>query len=120
MYLAGGTTPSHPQGGLYKTADGGKTWKKIIGDAELAKFTPPGYTNAGCVKLHPDDPNIVYYGTEGHGLWVSKDAGSTWQVFESLPFRGIVNLAFDPADRKTIYVCTYGCSVLKGHYLPIK
>ncbi len=48
------------QGGLYRTLDGGQTWKAIFdGAASLA---------VGAVALAPSDPTILYVGTGENGL----------------------------------------------------
>jgi photosystem II stability/assembly factor-like uncharacterized protein len=119
IYLAAATAPAKAQGGAYKTTDGGKTWKHVLTDADLAKWVRPDYSHGMMVKFHPDDPALVYFGTASHGLWFSKDAGATWKVFEKFPFRAVQNVVFDPADHKTMYVCTFGAGVWKGAYLPV-
>jgi hypothetical protein len=69
------------------------------------------------VKLHPDDPNIVYV-CSSHGLWVSTDGGATWKWFTEIPFGSAQNVAVDPLDHKTIYVTTFGGGTWKGPHLP--
>jgi photosystem II stability/assembly factor-like uncharacterized protein len=118
IYLAAGTAPHRPQGGLYRTTDGGATWKRIVTDAFLGRWTPPEYDNTLTVTLHPDDSNIVYLGSEAHGLWVSRTAGADWEVFQQFPFRGPTRVDFEPADRQTIRVSTFGSGTWRGPYLP--
>ncbi len=75
---------SNPERGLYKTTDGGETWK-------LAKFISD---KAGFVDLvmHPRDPNTLWAsswervrnayefrsGGPGSALWKSTDGGESW------------------------------------------
>jgi photosystem II stability/assembly factor-like uncharacterized protein len=118
IYLTAATSPAAAQGGIYKTIDGGKTWQKLMGDADFAKSGPPGYVHAEFINLHPDKPDHVYVGTETHGLWMSPDAGKTWKKFENIPFKPVTNVTFDPKDTSVMYVCTYGCGVWRGNYLP--
>ena len=70
--------------GVYKTIDGGKTWRKVLFANE----------NAGAIDLtfDPNNPRIVYAttwnvrrtpyslssGGEGSALWKSTDEGETW------------------------------------------
>ncbi|MFB3894356.1 MAG: WD40/YVTN/BNR-like repeat-containing protein [Phycisphaerae bacterium] len=117
VYLTAATIPGGPEGGGYKTTDGGKTWAHIMTDAMQAKWSPPSYCHAMMVKLHPDDPNTVYLAA--HGLWVSKDAGKTWEVFEKFPFSGVQNIQFDPADHKNLFITTFGGGLWKGGATPI-
>ena len=117
LYLSAATAPNFRQGGVYKTTDGGETWKRIISDDDFAKKRPPSYTHCMNVKLHPDNPDFVYV-CASHGLWVSTDAGETWKWFTGIPFGSAQNVAFDPLDRKIMYVTTFGGGIWKGPYLP--
>ncbi len=70
--------------GLYKTADGGKTWTK-------AKYIDPD-TGFNDVAIDPSNPKIIYAssfqrrrtwwgyngGGPGSALWKSSDGGATW------------------------------------------
>ncbi|MBA2477325.1 MAG: exo-alpha-sialidase [Sporichthyaceae bacterium] len=75
--------------GLYKSTDGGASWKLIHnGSANIAKCTgddveflngstcsPRGVRQ---VELDPNNSNIVYASSYARGVWRSSDAGSTW------------------------------------------
>ncbi|HVH69267.1 MAG TPA: hypothetical protein VM716_15470 [Gemmatimonadales bacterium] len=74
-----------PDRGVYRTADGGKTWARVL-------FVDP---NTGCsdLAMDPGDPNTLFAGMwqfevktwhlqsggAGSGLWVSRDGGVTWK-----------------------------------------
>jgi photosystem II stability/assembly factor-like uncharacterized protein len=67
-----------PDGGIYKSVDGGATWKK------LSKGLP--YENGGDVgriglDIYRKDPNIVYalVQTQKGGIYRSEDKGETWK-----------------------------------------
>jgi len=98
--------------GLYKTTDGGKTWKAILTISEN--------TGVGDVVLDPSNPDIVYasaYQRRRHvftlidggpesAIYKSTDAGSTWNKLKSgLPTvdMGRIGLAVSPADPNVIY-----------------
>jgi photosystem II stability/assembly factor-like uncharacterized protein len=114
IYLAAATAPHTPQGGLYKTTDGGKNWKHVIDDATFAKNASPSFSQCMFVTLHPDNPSVVYLSTGSHGLWISKDAGKSFNRIEGIPFRSIDRVTFDPRDHHTLYVTTFGGGVWKG------
>ncbi len=89
--------------GMYKSVDGGKTWKHIgLGDTQqIAR-----------IRVHPKDPNIVYVAALGHlwgnsderGIFRTSDGGKTWQ---KILFRnnatGASELAMDPSNPNTLY-----------------
>jgi photosystem II stability/assembly factor-like uncharacterized protein len=98
--------------GVYKTIDGGKTWKKTL------------YVDAdtGCsdITVDPQDPRILYAGTwkfrrtawsfssggPGSGLWKSIDGGETWKPLTTgLPAgeKGRVAVAVAPSRPSVVY-----------------
>ena len=118
IYLTAATFPNGSQGGIYGTTGGGKTWKRLMQDADFAKSGGSSFVHCLYVNLHPAKPDYVYIGTTSHGLWVSQDAGQTWKRFEKLPFTSASNLTFDPANPEIMYVSTFGGGIWKGNYLP--
>jgi photosystem II stability/assembly factor-like uncharacterized protein len=118
IYINASTIPGANIGGIFKTIDGGKEWKQLLTDEDFGKWCSPSFYEGSTLNLHPDDPNIVYVGTESHGLWYTTDAGKSWKVYESFPFGSPQNVAFDPADHKRIVVTTFGAGAWKGPYLP--
>ena len=104
----GAADAGNDQGGLYRTKDGGTTWMRV------ARF---GKEHFGAY-FHPSRPGWVYAtmceGTPEWALWLSTDAGDTWSPFKSFPFENTQRVQFDPDDPNTIYVTTFGGSVLKG------
>lgn len=89
--------------GMYKSTDAGKTWTHIGLE---------GTRQIGKILVDPKDPNLVYVAALGHvyganpdrGVFRSRDGGATWQkvLFKSDDV-GAIDLAFDPANSRTIY-----------------
>jgi photosystem II stability/assembly factor-like uncharacterized protein len=100
--------------GVFKTVDGGKTWKKVL------------YVNnqTGCSDLimEPGNPSVLYAGTwrilrtpyslesggEGSGIWKSTDGGETWKnISASKGFPkglwGIVGVTVSPSNTDKVY-----------------
>ncbi len=100
--------------GIYKTMNGGKTWKRVL------------YVNnqTGCSDLvmEPGNPSVFYAGTwrlirtpyslesggTGSGLWKSVDGGETWvniTAKKGLPkgIWGIVGVAVAPSNPDKVY-----------------
>jgi hypothetical protein len=100
------------EGGLYRTTDGGLTWKKLA---------QKGREHFGAF-YHPNHSQWIYMTlTEGapeSGLYLSRDDGATWQPFSGLPFRNIQRVSFDPSRPKEIILTTFGSSILRGHEEP--
>jgi photosystem II stability/assembly factor-like uncharacterized protein len=98
--------------GLYRTADGGKTWAKLLDIDENTGVTD--------VALDPRNPDVILaathqrrrhqwtivHGGPGSGLHRSTDAGKTWKkVTAGLPTAelGRIGLAVLPADPSVVY-----------------
>ncbi len=98
--------------GLYKTTDGGKTWKAVI------KIS--AYTGVTDVVMDPTDPSIMYAaafqrqrkaysfvgGGPESGIYKSTDGGDNWtKLTEGLPKRDIgrIGLAVSRSQPRTVY-----------------
>ncbi len=104
----------HPERGLYKTTDGGKTWSKILfannktGVADMVM--DPTNPNKLIVALweHKRDPWFFKSGGPGSGLHITYDGGETWKQLsdkEGLPKGelGRIGLAIAPSKPKRVY-----------------
>ncbi len=103
------------QGGLYRTLDGGKTWKLLArkGSRHFGAYFHPRKKEWLYMTLCESGPAKWKEPYEA-SLWLSRDRGSTWKPFESLPFRNIQRVHFDPKDSTRMYVTTFGGSVWHG------
>jgi photosystem II stability/assembly factor-like uncharacterized protein len=55
----------------------------------------------------PGNPEKYYFGAVGGGVWVTENAGRTWNpIFDNVPVASIGAIAVAPSDPKTIYVGT--------------
>jgi photosystem II stability/assembly factor-like uncharacterized protein len=91
-------------GGLYRSADGGKTWTK------LTKDLPQGILGRVTLSISPAKPDIVFaiIESEKTGLYRSNDKGLTWKMInqsEAINDRPFYFsfLATDPADTNILY-----------------
>lgn len=59
------------------------------------------------VAIHPTDPNTMYAGFSGGGLFKTTDGGIDWQpIFDDQPFLAIGHVSIDPNQPETVYVGT--------------
>jgi photosystem II stability/assembly factor-like uncharacterized protein len=89
--------------GVYKSVDGGKTWRNVgLRDSY----------HIGAVRIHPKNADIVYVAALGHlwgpnaerGVYRSLDGGATWkQVLTRGPDAGAVDIALDPSNPRVLY-----------------
>ncbi len=75
---------------IYKSVDGGKTWKRTKKAPRYTAKKKQGKKDALAVKrtwnIQPDGRGRVYAGVEPAGLFYSDDGGASWQEFESLNY----------------------------------
>jgi len=104
-------TSGGPGSGLYRSADGGLTWKKLT-DPSLGNGLPGAKLLGRIgVSIHRKDPRVVYAlieAQEGGVLWRSDDRGERWRLVNSE--RRINNRPFyytqvraDPVDPDRVY-----------------
>ena len=93
--------------GVYKSIDGGKTWRHI------------GLTDTQAIariRVHPTNPDIVYVAALGHpygdneqrGVFRSTDGGNTWKKILYVGSKaGATDLVIDRTNPKVLYASTW-------------
>jgi photosystem II stability/assembly factor-like uncharacterized protein len=109
-------------GGVWKTTNGGITWKPIFDAQPIASI--------GALAVAPSDPNIIYVGTGeadfrsnltyGNGIYKSTDAGNTWTNIGMRDSRQISRIIVDPHNPNIVFVAVlghaYGPNLERGVY----
>lgn len=96
--------------GVYKSNDGGKTWKNM---------GLPESHHIGRILIHPSDSDVVYVAALGHlysdnperGLYKTSNGGKSWKKVLDIEVNGkkigVVDAAMHPTDPNTIIAATY-------------
>ena len=92
--------------GLYKSEDGGQTWRTSNG--AIQPWGPaPGSIDVRAVELNPDNPQQVFIATNANGIHRSDDRGQTWTQVLASPHYGGCLLAVPDAPLR-LYACLNG------------
>ncbi len=100
---ANSSRTSYAGTGIFKSTDGGKTWKNM-GLYESHHF--------GRIVVHPKDPDVVYAAVVGHlytwnrerGLYKTEDGGRTWrQVLYVNERTGCIDVLLHPRDPEIVF-----------------
>ena len=106
--------------GLFKSTDGGESWRKVLGDGLGNTPEDDAYTGVSEVHLDPRNPDVLYAvswqrirsvavlldGGPGTGIHKSVDGGETWrELTNGLPkeVMGKTGLAVSPQNPDVIY-----------------
>lgn len=113
------------QGGIWKSTDGGQTFKPVADDAPSLAIK--------VIRFAPNNSNIMYAGTGephasssiyGRGVLKSTDGGESWSHLPSSGsgwnFEGVAisGLQIHPTDSNTIYVTTAHIQTPVDHFNP--
>jgi len=116
VYVAAIGSPwgEHKERGIYKTIDGGKTWKQILfnniktGAADL--IIDPSNPNKLIAAMweHKRDPWFFKSGGKGSGLYITHDGGDNWKKItekEGFPKGdlGRIGVAISRSNPNTVY-----------------
>jgi len=96
-----------PGGGIFKSADGGLTWKPM----GLEKTE-----HIGRIVVHPTNPDVVYVAALGaawrsnpeRGLYRTKDGGTSWQLVKFVSDQaGFVDVAIHPTNPNVLFATSW-------------
>ena len=87
---------------VYRAEDYGAAW------TALHATLPSGSANV--IVEHPDDPAVLFLGTEHH-VFASTDRGASWARFPNLPTTAYDDMVIHPRD-KDLVLGTHGRSII--------
>ncbi len=104
----------NPERGVYRSTDGGQTWKQVL--------TKGNEAGAVDLAIDPSNPRVIYAafwqvsrkpwrldsGGPGSGLWKSMDGGDTWEDLSHAPglpkgVEGRVAITVSPANPQRVW-----------------
>src|SRR6478752_7283356 len=87
----------------------GTVWPPI-GPSPIAQGGSPVSGLVSAIAINPANPNLIYIGTAGGGVWRTDDGGTSWSpIFDRQLALGVGEpgaLAIDPNNTDVIYVGT--------------
>jgi photosystem II stability/assembly factor-like uncharacterized protein len=98
------------EGGIYKSTDGGDTWRKLAGGLPNELF---GKSNIAISAASPRRVYALIEAKPGGGLYRSDDAGESWTRTSAMPQLitrpfYYANITADPTNADAVYVGTEG------------
>ena len=97
-------------GGLWKTEDGGITWRPLFDDQDVH--------SVGALAVSASDPQVVWAGTGephirsnvtiGDGVYRSMDGGETWEHMGLDAIGRVSRIVIHPTDPDVVYVGALG------------
>ena len=119
------------EGYVFQSTNKGTTWTQTnFAQVYEDAFGGNAYRMDGQkMAVDPNNPNVVYAGTQQNGLFVTADGGATWQSVSQVPvshtdgsgyYPGITGIEFDPAlgttagKTNTIFAASYGNGVYES------
>ena len=97
-------------GGVWKTTNGGITYNPV--------FDGEGSYSIGCVRIDPNNPNVVWVGSGennnqrsvayGDGVYKSEDGGKSWKNMGLKKSEHTGMIVIDPKNSDIVYVAAYG------------
>lgn len=117
------------RGFIYRSDDRGRHWAQTAFRRVEMEPNDGFRTNGQKLAVDPANPDVAYAGTAKDGLFMTRDAGASWQTVAAIPkakaaqnggFPGYAGIALDPTSglvqgrTKAVYVSSFGQGVFKS------
>lgn len=104
--------------GIYKSTNGGLEWISV-GGPSTGKWIFKSHCSVSSMAIDSINPDIVYVGTVGGGIWKTINGGKFWKQIWDEPvnketFLEIAALAISPVNSNIIYAAAYNFNSLNA------
>ena len=99
----GSSTPTAPDGGVFRTSNVGADWAQPSVLNQGAKIGSIANVSTVAAAFDPQDPLAMYVGTTQNGLLVTLDGGESWQQARGITTGQITAVAVDPKSTCTVF-----------------
>lgn len=100
LLLSGCTIAGKPDGGIYKSNDGGKTFEQKI---KIDEKNNIGNANVLSLEMDLANPDTLYIGTKDEGIFRSTNRGETW-VKDINNFKQVTAIVINPENSQNIFI----------------
>lgn len=113
LYRAGGELRAHKfLGNIYKSTNGGDSWTFLTDKIDFFGNGPTRMCGE-MLAVDPDNSNNIIAAGYSKGVWMSNDAGATWN-YKGLRGKRITFLKFNPFIKKQIIIGTMSDNEILG------
>jgi len=97
---------------IYFVDPGGNRWEQLPSLGQFGTFWPiwndrPLYQYTFLI-FHPEDPDVLVFGTFPAGIYISRDGGKSWHESNTnWSWDGVFSFAYHPEDSNILYSGTY-------------
>ena len=97
---------------LYRSIDQANSWNAISGDLTNGPHPRAGFGTITTISVSPQNPAVIYVGTDDGNVWVTQNTGSSWTKISGgttgLPDRYVTRVAADPNIVGRVFVTFSG------------
>ncbi len=105
--------PGLAKPGVYRSSDGGASWPDNQAIRLCSQSNPENCVNVSSVSMERGNPNVVYVGFDGYGVYKTTDGGANWSAIlgpaaqggwdPSLGDAARVEVIVAPSDSRVVY-----------------